>query len=154
MLILSHCVFHTLLLNPLAIIQAKSTTQYLHNKFGKENLEIEVIHEGFELLNEFEQQQLDLKANNAWIREVEMLVNGTLAIKARTVAPLDVNQDFIAELQNLGSKPISSIIYNEPYERKNYLYADDDKFFYRFSIIKSQKFLIAMTEGFNKEFEF
>ncbi|MFC3152625.1 chorismate--pyruvate lyase family protein [Litoribrevibacter euphylliae] len=85
------------------------------------SFEVKVNKEGINKLFQHEKSVLACSSDFGWIREVDLIVDGAVWVRARSVVPLSTLTGPDIKLRHLGSKPLGHLLFSSPrYRRKQF----------------------------------
>lgn len=122
---------------------------------SRSSFEVKVTKEGVSKLFQHEKSVLACASDFGWIREVDLIVDGAVWVRARSVVPLSTLTGPDIKLKYLGSKPLGHVLFSNPrYQRKQFeigRYRKNDKTYWGrrsiFTCSTSHKALLV-TETF------
>jgi len=86
---------------------------------SKQKFEVRVSFEGVARLFHHEKKVLKCASDSAWIREVELIVDGEIWVFARSAVPLSTLTGDDLKLRHLGNKPLGHLLFSSPRYQRN-----------------------------------
>lgn len=114
----------------------------------KYSFEVNVLFEGVGRIQQHEKRVLKCALDFGWIREVELKVDGTTWVIARSVVPLSTLKGADLQLRYLGNKPLGQLLFSHPrYQRKEFEIGVHKDIWGRRSIFNCSKQSSEITQG-------
>ncbi|WP_284383162.1 chorismate--pyruvate lyase family protein [Litoribrevibacter albus] len=86
---------------------------------SQHSFSVNVRYEGVAKLFPHERKSLGCAAHFAWIREVDLVVDGTVWVSARSAVPLSTLNGPDLQLRYLGDKPLGHLLFSNPRYRRS-----------------------------------
>ena len=86
---------------------------------SQKTFEVRVSFEGVARLFQHEKKVLKCASDSAWIREVELIVDGETWVFARSAVPLSTLTGDDLKLRHLGNKPLGHLLFSSPRYQRN-----------------------------------
>ncbi len=107
-------------LNKSWLLDSGSLTRRLI-KQSTQDFRVRVVSEGVARMFQHEKDVLKSPVGCAWIREVELIVDGQVWVFARSVVPLSTLNGQDLQLRYLGNKPLGHLLFSSPrYKRSQF----------------------------------